>query len=508
MSVGESARRMTSVNPSIVRLLVGSTLLLLLSCETAPPELAPSNARAGQSMGLNVVLIYVDDLGYGDLASYGHPVIQTPALDRLAQQGISFSQYYAPSALCSPSRAGLLTGRHPYRSGIKSWIPGNSGIFLPAAEETLAEILRAKGYQTALIGKWHLNSNLGDPMEPQPLDQGFDYALGHNAFQIPTNRNPTNVYRNGVLLPPQQGYTAQLYADDAIRWLKARDKKAPFFLMLSMAEPHTSIENPPEYNQRYAQYTDGEVQPIPSGLDQPPKALLVPRGPGEYYANITYMDAHIGRLLDEIDRLHLADNTLVVFASDNGPVTSDWIAWWEVNAYGDTGGLRGRKHRVYEGGIRVPAIVRLPGQIEPGTHTDELVVGMDFFTTIAAFTGAELPPDRPLDGIDIRAALQGGGLPSRVIVWALESDAPLAFAIRRDQWKLLLDKSGRPQELYDLAEDPLELFNLIKAKPIQRDRLETEFARWRDSIAADPLQKRSAAERAMVRSKHLAGPKE
>ena len=158
----------------------------------------------------NLLLIYVDDLGYGDLGSYGHPVLKTPNLDRLAEQGVRLTNYYAPSALCSPSRAALLTGRHPYRTGIQSWIPAGTGIYLRDRELTLAELLRAEGYGTALVGKWHLNSDLGSPTEPQPNDQGFDYFYGHNAFQTPTNRNPDNLYRNRETLPEQEGYTAQL----------------------------------------------------------------------------------------------------------------------------------------------------------------------------------------------------------------------------------------------------------------------------------------------------------
>ena len=491
--------RLVSVQPTaLVKPAVQATLLVtLLGCGGLGSRVAELPATHGESVAealgqssgdLNVLLIYVDDLGYGDLGSYGHPVIKTPALDKLADQGVSLTQYYAPSALCSPSRAGLLTGRHPHRSGIESWIPGDSGIFLPAEEITLAELLQAEGYQTALVGKWHLNSNLGNPAEPQPQDQGFDYAYGHNAFQLPTNRNPTNVFRNGAQLPPQSGYTAQLYADDAIRWLRERDTRAPFFLMLSMAEPHTSIENPPAYNALYANYTNGDIEPIPSGLAEPPKALLKPRGPGEYYANITYMDAHIGRVLDELDDLALSNDTLVVFASDNGPVTSDWISWWEVNAHGDTGGLRGRKHRVYEGGIRVPAIVRLPGRIAAGERVDEPMVGMDFFTTIAVYTGAQLPNDRPIDGVDVSPALAGDALPSRVFVWALVSAAPLAYAVREGDWKLLLDKSFQPRELYNLAQDPLELFNLMESHEGQRHILQQHFERWRGEVASDPVR--------------------
>ena len=193
----------------------------------------------------NILLIYTDDLGYGDLGSYGHPVLQTPNIDALASDGLRLTSAYSPSALCSPSRAGLLTGRNPYRTGIKSWIPNDSGVYLRDAEITLAEVLRDAGYTTAHIGKWHLNSDLGSDSEPQPTDQGFDYYYGHNAFQLPHNRNPTNVFRGKKALPAQDGYTADLYASDAIKWIGERDADKPFFLYLSMAEPHTSFANPP-----------------------------------------------------------------------------------------------------------------------------------------------------------------------------------------------------------------------------------------------------------------------
>jgi len=148
----------------------------------------------------NIIIIYTDDLGYGDLGCYGHPIIQTPNIDQLASEGLRLTQHYAPSALCSPSRAALLTGRTPYRTGVESWIPEDTGIYLHKQETTIAELLKEKGYATAIIGKWHLNSDLGNPKEPQPSDHGFDYFYGNNAFQTPTNRNPNNLFRNGKAL--------------------------------------------------------------------------------------------------------------------------------------------------------------------------------------------------------------------------------------------------------------------------------------------------------------------
>ena len=438
----------------------------------------------------NILLIYVDDLGYGDLGSYGHPVIQTPNIDRLARSGMMLTNYYAPSALCSPSRAGLLTGRIPYRTGIKSWIPEGTEIYLHDEEITLAEVLKSAGYSTAIVGKWHLNSDLGSKSEPQPTDQGFDYSYGHNAFQVPTNRNPTNIYRNGELLEAQQGYTADLYADEAIAWLQQQESAVPFFLYLSMAEPHTTFENPAAFNQMYADYTNGEIVPIPSGLDRVPTETLVPRGPGEYYANITYMDAQLGRVLNELEENGAKENTIIVFTSDNGPVTSQWLQWFEVNAHGSTGGYRGRKHFLYEGGIKVPAIVSYPGVVEPGSSSDEPLVGMDFFVTLAELGKGTVPVDRPIDGISITPLFRGDELPIRQMFWALESMSELEYVVREGAWKLMLDRNQQPKELYNLSDDPLEFFNLITDEENRTRHLQNIFAGYIASIEDDPLRPR------------------
>lgn len=423
----------------------------------------------------NILFIYVDDLGYGDLGSYGHPVLETPNLDRLASEGVRLTNYYAPSALCSPSRGGVLTGRMPYRLGIKSWIPEGTGVFLRDEEVTLAELLKDRGYATALVGKWHLNSDLGSADEPQPQDQGFDHFYGHNAFQIPANRNPINVYRGRQKLPEQQGYTADLYADDAIKWLSRRPKDQPFFLFLSMAEPHSQFENPPEYNAMYSRFTRGDIVPITSDKPGPPKEKLIPRGPGEYYANITYMDSQLGRVLEVLKTGGLDKNTIVVFASDNGAVTSNWFNWWEVNAYGSTGGYRGRKHQLYEGGIRVPALIRYPGHIKAGSTSDALIVGMDWFSTLAKLAGAPIPKDRIIDGIDVAPALKGQALPERSLFWGLPTRHGPEFAVRQDGWKLFLDSQHKPVELYDLNTDPLEFFNLLEAEPRRVTELQQYF---------------------------------
>ncbi len=238
----------------------------------------------------------------------------------------------------------------------------------------------------------------------------------------------------------------------------------------------------------YAEYTNGEIVPIPSGLDRIPVETLVPRGPGEYYANVSYMDAQLGRVLDSLAELGMEDNTIVVFTSDNGPVTSQWIQWFEVNAHGSTGGLRGRKHYLYEGGIKVPAIVRYPGITEAGSENDAPLIAMDLFVTLAELGGGKIPDDRPIDGIDIEAVLRGEDLPERTLFWALDSVSDYEFAVREGNWKLLLDRAGRPRELYDLDRDPLEFFNVIDEHADTRSRLLHEFEAIRESIDADPFR--------------------
>ena len=261
-----------------------------------------------------------------------------------------------------------------------------------------------------------------------------------------------------------------------------------------MAEPHTSFANPPEYNAMYEEYSEGPVEPIVNGLAQPPKADLIPRGPGEYYANITYMDAQIGRVLHWLRDHDLYDDTVVVFSSDNGAVTSNWFNWWEVNAYGSTGGFRGRKHLLYEGGIRVPAIIRYPALVEAGTVTDEPVIGMDWFVTLANLGGGKVPEDRAIDGMDISRVFDGEALPERSLFWSLFAGeyrvTQIEYVVRRGDWKLLLDVDGKPIELYNLDEDPLEFFNLIESETDLVQQLAKDARAMIDSIANDPLRPR------------------
>ena len=200
------------------------------------------------------------------------------------------------------------------------------------------------------------------------------------------------------------------------------------------------------------------------------------------------MDAQLGRVLNELELQGLTDDTIIVFASDNGPVTSDWRKWWEVNAYGSTGGLRGRKHYLYEGGIKVPAIIKYPGVIDGGSVSDQAVVGMDLFVTLANLAGADVPADRPIDGINIEAVFRGGELTSRVLFWAIPADTDVEYVIRKNNWKLFIDKNQKPVELYNLADDPLEFFNLIQQEKMVSKDLMDIFAGMIRSIDEDPFR--------------------
>ena len=437
----------------------------------------------------NILLIVADDLGYGDLGSYGHHTIKTPHLDRLAREGLRLTSYYAASPLCSPSRAAMLTGRTPFRTGIESWIPEGTGVQLGRREVTLATLLKGRGYETYLSGKWHLNGGLGVASQTQPRDHGFDHSLAFHAFAIPSHRSPENFFRDGKPLGRLEGYAARIVVDQAMSWLEGRAKETPFFLYLAFAEPHGTIASPDFFNELYSTFTKGRPEPIPNG--GAPASNLTARGPGEYYANVTHMDFQIGRLLEHLDRLGLRNDTVVVFTSDNGPVTEDWRHWYEVNLYGSTGGLRGRKADLYEGGIRVPAIVRWPGHVAPGTESDQPAIGYDLLPTLAALAGAAPPSDRAIDGEDLSPVLRGEAFTrARPLYWEFEDDQGFHYALRDGHWKLIADRSLVRRRLYDLARDRFEVDQRTGQEPGLVMALVTRLRRFAADVAADPLRPR------------------
>lgn len=444
-----------------------------------------------QSKSPNIVFILADDLGYGDLASYGHRHTKTPHLDQLANEGIKFTNFYSPSPLCSPSRAGFLTGRTPYRTGIQSWIPQGEDIYLHPEEQTIATLLKAQGYQTFLTGKWHLNGGLDDKKHTQPDQHGFDKWLALHAFALPNHKNPNNFYEDGKAMGVIEGFSAQIAVDKSIEYLSNRDKTKPFFLYLPMAEVHSEIASPDAFNAQYSEFTEGKID-----LDN-----LKNRGPGEYFANVTYMDHQIGRLLKSLDQMGLRENTIVIFTSDNGPVTTDWRRWWEVNMYGETGGLRGRKADLYEGGLRVPCLIRYPNHIIPRSLTDEPAHGYDLLPTICGLLNIPTPADRKIDGTDLTPIFDNQSFNRKTpLFWAFQTrsgDAPegYTYAVRDGEWKLITDEKVTKTLLYNLETDPYETRELSAKYPEVVQQLTTFVRQQKISIDQDPLRPKSKKEK-------------
>jgi len=334
----------------------------------------------------NFVIMVADDLGYGDLGSFGHPEIRTPNIDRLAEEGMRFTNAYAAAPVCSPARTGLMTGRIPSRVGIYDWIPPGSDVHLPTEETTFAELLRDAGYQTVYLGKWHLNGGLGTD-QPRPDDHGFDHWYATTGFAMPTHLNPFNFVRNGEETGPLEGYACQLLSDEATRWMsEIRDSERPFLMVIGYHEPHEAIASPPELTASYPATQN--------------------RNEAEYFANVTNLDLAVGRIMAELEELGLAGDTMVLFTSDNGPEMVNRHPQAQ-RSYGSAGGLRGHKLQLWEGGIRVPFIVRWPGHTTPGSVSATPVSGIDLLPTLCALAGVAVPEAIALDGANLAPALSG-----------------------------------------------------------------------------------------------------
>ncbi len=335
----------------------------------------------------NFLVILCDDLGYGDLGCFGHPTIKTPNLDKLAAQGARLTDCYSAAPVCSSSRAGLVTGRCPTRSGVYDFLTENNIAHLKANELTIATLLKPAGYATCHSGKWHLNGKFNNPEQPQPGDHGFDHWFATQNNASPSHQNPVNFVRNGEQAGKLEGFSCQLVADEAIGWLKQKPADKPFFLFVCFHEPHEPVMSPPELVSEYA--------PHAKNADE-----------AQYFANVANMDRAVGKLMGALDEMGVADDTLVYFSSDNGPETLN--RYRTANrSYGSPGPLRGMKLWLYEAGVRVPGIVRFPRVLRAGEEIHEPVCSLDLLPTFVALAGAKLPTDRALDGTDVTDLLAG-----------------------------------------------------------------------------------------------------
>jgi len=402
----------------------------------------------------NIVVIFCDDLGYGDLGCYGHPSIRTPNLDRMAAEGMRFTDFYSAAPVCTPSRAALLTGRYAARSGMASekrrvLFPDSTG-GLPSSEITIAEALKAKGYATAAVGKWHL----GHRPPYLPTNNGFDSFFGlpysndmdglpgskwqdpqWKDWNVPLMRNEEIVER-----PAVQTTLTRRYTEEAVKIIKANREK-PFFLYLAHTMPHTPLFASEEAAGKSARGRYGDV--------------------------VEELDGSVGQVLAAIRAEGLEKKTLVVFTSDNGP-------WLIRNLEGGSAGLLNEgKGSTWDGGMREPGIFWWPGRIPAGKVTSELACTMDLFVTSLKLAGAEVPADRPIDGVDLSPVLFGTG-PGLRQSFVYYRDTT-AWAIRKGPWKMHVTTRASygkdaavnhdPPLLFNLAQDPSEKFNVSAKHP-------------------------------------------
>ncbi len=452
---------------------------------------AGMTAAAAPRPAPNFVIVLCDDLGYGDLGCYGSTRIRTPHLDRFAAEGVRFTDCYSAAPVCSPARAAMLTGLIPDRTGVYNWIPEGSRMHLGRNYVTFAQLLRRAGYATCHAGKWHCNGRFNSPEQPQPSDHGFDHWFSTQNNAAPSHADPVNFVRNGAPVGPLKGNSSTLIVNEAIEWLKRLPAGKPFCLFVCFHAPHEPVAADEEFLRFYR------------GMTKPGEAL--------YCASVTQMDHEFGRLVRYLDESGHGGDTLVFFTSDNGPETPNrykgaWRSW------GSAGPLRGMKLDVYEGGIRVPGLLRWPGRTRAGQVISEPISGVDVLPTLCAAAGLAAPGD--LDGVSILPALQGKPLRrNRPLYWHYYNalSRPKA-ALRAGSWKILgIPDRATPRpsggafnaaedmryikeahlaefELYDLAADPAERNDLAAREPNRKRALAEQLvAVYREIQARCPV---------------------
>ncbi|MCP5520435.1 MAG: sulfatase [Verrucomicrobiales bacterium] len=466
-------------NPrSWLRTVAGAFVLggLVLS-----PGLPGAESSTGSAVP-NIVILFADDLGYGDLACYGHPSIRTPNLDRMAAEGMRFTQFYAAASVCTPSRAGLMTGRYPIRSGMCSntrrvLFPNSEG-GLPAGEITIAEVLKARNYATLAIGKWHL----GHHPQYLPTRNGFDHYLGipysndmDRTADSPRGRQaflePKSEYWNLPLIrdgeeierSPDQTQLTRRYTEEAVKFIQGGGKQ-PFFIYLAYSFPHVPLFASDAFLGKSLRGLYGDV--------------------------VEELDWSVGRILAALRDAGLEQNTLVFFTSDNGP----WLTQFEQG--GSAGLLREGKGSTWEGGMREPAIAWWPGTIQPGGISRDLACTLDLLPTAADLAGATIPRDRVIDGVSLVPLLKGTGPSSRESFFYYRGQQ--LYAVRKGPYKAhFITKSayGRdpavthePPALYQLENDPSEQYDVATAHPEILVDIQQEVERHKATLVPAPSQ--------------------
>lgn len=459
-----------------------SALAIVLSCGSMVAAFLPPIAAAEKP---NFVFILADDLGYADLGCYGSAFHETPNIDRLASEGRRFTQAYSAGAVCSPTRSSIMTGKYPVRTGITDYIPGLSSAGrklqttrtktqLALEEVTLGEALQAGGYQTFYAGKWHLG---GKGFEPD--SQGFEVYRGDRQLD---NR-------------AQDWQSGQRLTDAALDFLAKHDATRPFLMYLAYHEPHIPILDYPRHIERFRAKAKN-LSPFagPKVIAERDGQTRVVQDDPAYGSELAGLDEWVGRVLEGLDKTGLAKNTIVVFVSDNGGLSTK-------AAPGSTSNqpLRAGKGWLYEGGIRVPLIVRGPGIAKPGTTCDAAVISTDLYPTLLELAGLPLRPAQHVDGTSFAALLGGGDAPAaRSLFWHYphyhgSTWAP-GGAIREGDWKLIEFFEEGASELYNVKEDIGERNNLASQHPELVKTLQRKLAAWRTSAGAVMPQRNAASQ--------------
>ena len=433
----------------------------MLQSLAAPAILRSAAARP------NILLLFADDLGYGDLSGYGCPDIKTPNLDKLVSEGVKFTRFYSNAPECTPSRTALLTGRYQQRVGglecaiglggvgrydEAEWLAKRGDLGLPQSESTISSELLKAGYETCISGKWHL----GYEEKFSPMRHGFQdayYILGGAVDYVThAETDGRRVFIENGKPVALRGYLTDLLADRAIGWMRERSTRKPWFLYLPFTAPHNPFQAPGDGPVDEANWNKGSRQ--------------------TYARMVEHMDRRIGDLLGELARRSDADNTIVVFLSDNGGPQRARNA-----------PFRGFKSSLFEGGIRVPCIVRWPGRIRPH-ETSQTAINMDLTATLLDAAG--VTPSRPGDGINLSPQIMSKSPPARrSLFWRYKRSKARRRAVMEGGLKFI-DDTGVPH-LYDLASDPSESRNLAASRPRDVQRLESMIARWEEEVAAPRL---------------------
>ena len=446
-----------------------------------------SNLLAAADEKPNILFIFADDWGWGDLSCHGHPYVKTPHIDRLAKEGTDFHRFTVASGVCSPSRTAVMTGHFPARYNIDghfAWVPSNAKRNMPDWLDTQAPLLprflKQGGYATAHFGKWHLANNM-IPDSPVPGEYGFETYGAFNCAgeQIPVHEDSEHV----------------------VKFIqKSKEHGKPFFINMWLHEPHTPFHTVPKYRWRF-RHIENEADNI-------------------YASVLSHADDRVGEVLDELDRLELTENTLVIFSSDNGPArssrpaelglmhdTATGAGYNVAAAKGITGGRKGYKSSLFEGGIGVPFIARWPGKIPSGrVDKKSILSAVDLLPTFCDVAGVVLPNDYQPDGISQINALMGNGMTMREkpLFWKFNSPWPpqtsrphhwISYAVVENQWKMVTNRDQSHVELYDILSDPFEKKDLSKSRRPTVNHLTTTLNQWVSTLPAKPTGNVFSSER-------------